>query len=270
MITLNESEVHLWFTFYEQVDDEFLKCAYRALLDKVERAQESKFHFAKDRLRYLVTRALVRTTLSRYASVSPENWLFCINDYGRPEIANQLPELQLSFNVSHTSGLIVLGVTRKRALGVDAENVLTRVASIDIANQFFSSRESAELAKLPSDQQHDRFFEYWTLKESYIKARGMGLSIPLNKFNILLLNNHGIGLEIDPELCDSATRWMFSQFRLAPEYLIAVCAERSSEFSLKIASRKVIPYIFDETFPLEMLRFSKSGGADKNLDWFIP
>ena len=84
----------------------------------------------------------------------------------------------LNFNISHTKSLVLLGVTSDGALGVDVENCRSREAPLKIAHQFFAPEELAELQALPRAQQHDRFFEYWTLKESYIKARGMGLSLP--------------------------------------------------------------------------------------------
>src|SRR6185436_4436818 len=177
------AEIHRWLAFYDEIADERLHAAYRELLDAAEREQEPRFYFARDRRRYLVTRALVRTVLSRYLSIDPRACIFSTNAYGRPEIVNaEGREAGLSFNLSHTHSLIVLGVTTGRALGVDVENVRDREASIAVADRFFAPQEVAALAATPADRQQYRFFEYWTFKESYIKARGMGLSLPLDKF----------------------------------------------------------------------------------------
>ena len=242
IIVLTACEIHLWLTFYDAISDERLHCAYRELLNAAEQTQELRFYFAKDRRRYLVTRALVRTVLSRYASIAPRDWIFSANAYGRPEIANaEAREEYLTFNISHTHSLIVLGVTQRRALGVDVENFAAREISIDIADRFFAPEEVAALAVVPRHQQQYRFFEYWTFKEAYIKARGMGLSLPLDKFSFHLPHDRAVDIAIHPELADDASRWQFWQFRPTPEYLVAVCAERLGTQSPRLVVHKIVP-----------------------------
>src|ERR1051325_230593 len=183
-LPLEPTEIHLWLPLYDEIADEDLLSEYRTLLNTAEKEQEKRFYFARDRLRYLVTRALVRTVLSQYLSIHPRDWIFSTNAYGCPEIANaEARGACISFNISHTHSLIVLGVTRHRELGVDVENVQAREALIDIADRYFSPPEVAALNAVPAQQQQYRFFEYWTFKESYIKARRMGLSLPLDKFS---------------------------------------------------------------------------------------
>jgi 4'-phosphopantetheinyl transferase len=255
---LTSGEIHLWLAFYDEINDERLHDSYRALLNDAEKEQESRFHFARDRRRYLVTRALVRTVLSKYAPVPPKDWAFSTNKYGRPEIGNGLAgEAHVSFNISHTHSLIVLGVTSLRALGVDVENVRARKVSIAIADRFFAPAEVAALSGVPPDQQNDRFFEYWTFKESYIKARGMGLSIPLDKFSFDYPHDRAVQIAIDPELADDAARWQFWQFRPTPDYLVAVCAERLDGPSPKVVVRKVIPAATEEMLSVTILRTSE-------------
>src|SRR5262245_55714687 len=111
-LPLTPAEIHLWLASSDEGSEE-LHSAYREILDDSERERELRFHFAADRRRYRLTRALVRTVLSRYVPVRPRDWVFAANAYGRPEIANpQGRAARLSFNVSHTQGLIVLGVTQ--------------------------------------------------------------------------------------------------------------------------------------------------------------
>src|SRR5438132_13709418 len=153
--------------------------------------------------------------------------MFSTNAYGRPEIVNPPAwDACLSFNIYRTHSLIVLGVTRRRALGVDVENVCTREISIDIADRYFAPEEVAALRAAPPRQQQYRFFEYWTFKEAYIKARGMGLSLPLDKFSFRYPDDRAVEIAIDPELTDETARWQFWQFRPRTEYLVAICAER--------------------------------------------
>jgi 4'-phosphopantetheinyl transferase len=249
-LALAPGEGHLWLAFYDEVFDESLKGAYRALLDPSERQQEPRFYFAADRLRYLVTRALVRTTLSRYVpEIEPGDWVFAENAYGRPEIANDAAGCaHLSFNISHTHSLIVLGVMRDGALGVDVENIGARQAPIEVADRFFAPDEVAALAATPLDQQHYRFFEYWTFKEAYIKARGMGLSLPLDQFSFRYPDDRSVTLTLRPELADDAARWRFWQFRPTPQYLVAICAERGAALVVRVvrpcvSERTVVPTI---------------------------
>jgi 4'-phosphopantetheinyl transferase len=255
LIPLAPSEIHLWLSFYEEIDVD-LHAAYRKLLDSSEREQEPRFYFETDRRRYLVTRALLRTVLSRYAPLEPTQWMFSTNGYGKPEIANaQGRKQKLAFNLSHTRSLIALGITRGRALGVDVENFRRRKAAIDVADHFFAPQEVAALSAEPAEKQQYRFFEYWTFKEAYIKARGMGLALPLDKFSFHYSDDHSVEINIDPDLGDNAARWQFWQFRPSPEYLAAVCGERVG-MPCSVVVRRTVPMQDDNEFAADFLRIS--------------
>jgi len=257
LLPLTPAEIHLWLAFYDEITDERLLADYRTLLNPEEKEQQSRFYFARDRQRYLVTRALVRTVLSRYALIDPREWVFSTNAYGCPAIANaQVKEECLSFNISHTHSLIVLGVTRRRALGVDVENCRSREAAIEIADRFFAPAEVKALSGVPPHQQQYRFFEYWTFKESYIKARGMGLSLPLDKFSFHYAHDRAVEIAIDPELADDAARWQFWQFQPRPEYLAAICAERIDQ-PTKLIVRQAVPMQSQKNFTPTFLRVSQ-------------
>jgi 4'-phosphopantetheinyl transferase len=181
--------------------------------------------------------------LSRYAAVDPKDWVFTTNAYGRPSIVNTYAtDGGLTFNVSHTLGLIVLGVAKGRALGVDAENFATRYISSDLANHYFSAEEVAALHEAPHHQQRSRFFEYWTLKESYVKARGQGFSLPLDTFSFQFAGDHAY-LTINPELGDDSSRWQLWQLRPSSEHLVAVCAEKLNAPSPRLVVRETTPTV---------------------------
>jgi 4'-phosphopantetheinyl transferase len=265
MVTLVFGEVHLWLVFCDEVDER-LHRIYRALLSAEEKEQERRFHFSKDRLRYAITRVLVRSVLSRYSPVDLQSWSFSTNPYGRPEIANlAADELRLSFNVSHTQGLVVLAVTSHRAVGVDVENVRTREVSPDLADRFFAPVEAQALATVAPDQRQDRFFEYWTFKESYIKARGMGLSLPLDKFSFHYPNHRSVYISIHRDLADDPRRWQFWQFRPTRDHLVALCAERIGTTPAEVVARKIVPMASETTFVPEFLRTSglQANGEDR-------
>src|SRR5262245_28040435 len=259
ILSLGPADIHVWLAFYDDAAGERLHGDYRDLLDATERAREPRFHFARDRRRYLTTRALVRTVLSRYIPLDPTEWIFSTNAYGRPHVVNaEARAARLSFNISHTYGLIVLGVTRRRALGVDVEHVRARPVSMDIADTYFAPQEVAALTTAPPEQQQDWFFEYWTFKEAYIKARGMGLSVPLDKFSFHYPEQGAVAIAIHPELDDEAGRWEFWQFRPAPQYVAAICAERIDRQRPRVIARRVVPLLSETEYPLELLRVSDS------------
>lgn len=239
-------DIDIWLTYYNETIDDRQLPGLRALLSGEEAARESRFHFADDRKRYLVTRAMVRMLLSRYAPVAPDRWVFSQNAYGRPVIADAIKAAEveardLFFNLSHTRGLIALAVSRGRELGLDVENVAARAVSLDVAKHFFSATEVAELSRVAPDRQQDRFFEYWTLKESYIKARGMGLSLPLDGFSFEFPHHGAVSISIKPELQDRADRWSFWQYRPTADYLMAICAERHVDDAPAIQMRNFTP-----------------------------
>lgn len=248
-LPIGANDIDLWLVFYDAIDDENVLADMGALLSEAERSRQGRFHFADDRKRYLVTRALVRGVLSHYAPVDPRAWTFFENDYGRPFIRHPHPDAQgLCFNVSHTRGLVALAVGRQRELGVDVENLVARNISPDIAASFFAPREAADVAGTPAAHIQDRLFEYWTLKESYIKARGMGLSLPLDKFTFHFPHARAVRIDIDPALDDHADRWSFWQFRPGADYLLALCAQKTAGTPTVITTRTVVPTAGYEIF----------------------
>jgi 4'-phosphopantetheinyl transferase len=255
LLIASEQTIDLWLTYYDEIADD-RRADYRALLPVEERSQEFRFHFPDDRRRYLVTRAMVRTVLSRYFPVHPAAWRFATNVHGRPEIANfSRQECGLRFNISHTRGLIAVGITRNRELGIDVENVRGREVTLDIAERYFAAPEVAELARVPPAQRQDYFFEYWTFKESYIKARGMGLALPLEKFSFHYPHERAVQMAIDSELADDPDRWMFWQYRPTANHLLAVCAERRA-LPTSVTLRKTVPLIADEPIEAQLLKSS--------------
>jgi 4'-phosphopantetheinyl transferase len=251
----SEQRIDVWLAHYDRIADPRLHADYRALLTEEERGKEFRFYFPDDQRRYLVTRAMVRTVLSRYLDVAPKDWRFANNSYGRPEIGNLTrAECGLCFNISHTRGLIALAVTQHREVGVDVENIQVREVGIEIADRFFAKAEVAELATVPSERQQDRFFEYWTFKESYIKARGMGLSIPLGQFSFHYPHERAVQFTVAPELGDDPIRWSFWQYRPTAEHLLAICAERRVGSAPSVTFRRTVPLVSEEVLRPQLLK----------------
>lgn len=222
------SSLRLWCVSYRDIVDERLLGQYWELLSESERAQQRRFYFEDDRRRYLLTRALLRTVLSEHvtADITPREWTFEPGEHGRPYITNTHPELgDVSFNLSHTKGLILLALARGRIVGVDTEVISDARPLLEIADRFFAPAEVAALRALATHEQPQRFFQYWTLKEAYIKARGMGLAIPLDQFAFHFPQPGQVDLTLDPRQPDVAERWRFWQFRVKSDFLAALCIE---------------------------------------------
>lgn len=250
-LTLAPDEVHVWHAAPEQIAQPERLAQYESLLSADERERQRRFVRPIDALHYLVAHALVRTALSQYADVAPQDWRFEANKYGRPQVAAPAAAKDLQFNLSHTSGLVACGIAWRREIGVDVEDLGRAELSLNIADRYFSRPEAAELKSLPSERQPERFFEYWTLKEAYIKARGVGMSLPLDRFTIHLGAEHlnterPIAISFTPPLVDDPATWQFAQFRPTPRHVLAVAVRCSPGKLCRVTLREFTP---DEPSP---------------------
>ena len=227
-------EAHLWYVLVDDALDERLLVRFHGLLNPDELARNGRFVFASGRREHLLTRVLVRTTLSTYCpEVDPRAWQFAATPFGRPEIAAPTVVPAFRFNVSHTDGLIVCLVAVGREIGVDVEaTTRARPGDVEIADRFFSPTEVAALRSLPTEARPDRFFDYWTLKEAYIKARGLGLHLPLDRFSFHLGSDGGvpappIRIAFGPGIADDPATWQFEKLDLTPRHRLAIAIRRA-------------------------------------------
>lgn len=233
--------VHVWYTLTEPLRSPELLAWYLVLLSPAERARHDRFLFEHDRHTFLVAHALVRTTLSKYAAVAPEAWRFRENEHGRPEIDMVSDAPPLRYSLSHTAGLVACAVTLAREVGVDVEHLDRQTIDQHVADRYFSAAEVEALGRLVETERRDAFFDLWTLKESYIKARGFGLSLPLDQFSFDLAAHRSPVISFAPELADDPASWQFAIFRPAPRHTLALAVRRSTDHDLPIALRQVTP-----------------------------
>jgi 4'-phosphopantetheinyl transferase len=243
------SSVDLWCFYYCRLSNSGLFAAYENLMTSEEHARYRAFRFERDRLMFLATRALQRTALSAYVDVSPGAWRFAQGEHGKPYIAEPTGLPSLHFNLTNTRGLVVCAISRAhRRLGVDAEWLQRKVDPVELADSHFSSTEFRALRALPYALQSDRFFRYWTLKESYIKARGLGLALPLEQFSFLLDDGPSIRLAFSPELPDHPPRWRCALFAASPCHMLAVSVDTAGT-TLALAASSYVPLL--GTVPFE-------------------
>ncbi len=229
MDLLAAGEVHLFYAFADEFKHsaEFQKGLN--LLSVEERIQYGKYAFEKDKVNYLLARYVLRTKLSEYFPViNPENWQFKFNRFGRPSISNENAPKNLYFNLSHAGEMVVAAFASVKEIGVDVERKDRVCSYLDLAEHCFSD---LEIQKLKSNDAKDYpvlFFNFWTLKEAYIKARGMGLALPLAQFSFVINSNNDIQIIFDNRMNEDASRWSFRLIdqREAYQLAVAVAAER--------------------------------------------
>jgi 4'-phosphopantetheinyl transferase len=215
---LGGNEAHLWRLDLDAAGGE---TAAANILNEEERARAARFHFERDRQRFIAGRAALRRILAAYLDRSPTDLVFTVGRHGKPALEN----LGLEFNLSHSGGCGLLAVTRGRRVGVDVERVRADFAGKDIARRFFAPAEVEALAGFAPDQYATGFFRCWTRKEAYVKARGDGLSLAFDRFEVPLDQAATRALAScldDPSEC---TRWSFREVVPAPGYLGALVVE---------------------------------------------
>jgi len=250
---LEDHEIHLHYIRPDEVADSDLLERYESLLTVDERRQMSRFYFQHHKKQFLITRALIRSCLSLYHDVRPEDWVFGRNAYDKPHVAGPDRSNTVNFNISHANGMIICGFIRKYDIGVDVEDSQrTTQAALNRLSSYFSADETSTLKDLPESAQKQRFFDLWTLKESYIKARGGGLSIPLGKFSFEFTNDNLTGFNIDSDLTDDAGNWQFCQLSMPPAYRLAI-ATNIARPVLELCMFKSVPLMDPEPRPLPSL-----------------
>jgi 4'-phosphopantetheinyl transferase len=191
--------------------------------DELQRAW--RFHFPRDRRRFIVARGVLRDILSRYLRVPPAALAFRYSVYGKPALAKVTTEEELCFNISHAHEMGLFAITYGREIGVDIEYLHRTIACEEVAEHFFSARERASLRAVPVEMKQQAFFNCWTRKEAYIKAHGEGLSLPLDQFDVSLVPGEPavlLATRIDP---GDAPRWSLQALTPGPGYVAALAVE---------------------------------------------
>jgi 4'-phosphopantetheinyl transferase len=227
--TMDDMPLHLWFAYPDDLLDEKTAQACARLLSEDERERWQRFKFEKNRREYLATHALARIALSHHLGVSPDALRFKFNAHGKPSID---PECGLRFNLSNSLGLVVCLISEGAEVGVDVESRARSASIAEVGPRMFSLSEREQLENLRENEKREHALRLWTLKEAYIKARGMGLALPLNEFSFLFEGANSICMEMDSTLNDSPERWRFCLLEYR-DHCIAMMVESSSAPELR-------------------------------------
>ena len=216
-----DGEIQAW---YANLDWEAPTIArMRALLAPDELARAARFHFDRDRHRYIVGRGILRRLLGAYLNEAPERLEFRYGEHGKPELAEPLSPVR--FNLSHSHGLALYSFIAGCAIGCDVEKLREDVWRERIADRFFSPAESAALNALPPEERTLGFFQCWTRKEAWIKARSHGMSIPLDSFDVNLAGNDPAHLNGTRPDAAEAARWTIHPLEAPAGFAAAIAVE---------------------------------------------
>ena len=219
---LDEKQLDLW-----KIDIASLKGevkAYRSFLNGEELIKANGYRFQKDHDTFVVTRAVLRLLLGSYLNSDPSNLHFKYGKKGKPFLDGK--HASIEFNVSHSGSMAIVGIADGCPLGVDVEYLKQGLDFLELAKDFFSDAEIQTLIALPEDQRSIAFYRCWTRKESFIKAKGIGLSYPLDAFSVSLDSDDYAKLEhtrMDPT---EKERWKMLSFIPKENYRAAVTIDR--------------------------------------------
>lgn len=187
------------------------------LLGDEERARALRFLRDSDRAQFVVGWTLVRRSLSRYADVEPCEWQFERSPHGKPRIHRRF-DSRLEFSLSHSHGVCLVAIASGGAVGVDVERADSDAPTDALAGRCLSPAERRSLDELPEAARPGRFFELWTRKEAYAKARGLGLSLPFEEICT------ASGLRLGPRIADDPRRWTCGSATAPTGFRAALCA----------------------------------------------
>lgn len=214
---LNPS-VHLHYASLELLKNKKFSAKILGWLSAEEKKRYQRFVSTQQAQQYLLSRALLRSQLSnRVRYVLPCEWVFVVDDYGKPKLAEAFSYLDLHFNLSHSEDLVVLALGKGLGgvlgrglggglnLGIDVESIHRPVFNMALATRYFAKVELTDLMKLTERQQIKRIAQLWTLKESYLKANGVGLRVPLSKLAFSFKGQSDLELSVSSSLAETLT-----------------------------------------------------------------
>ncbi len=200
-------------------DDAIIQRCEEVLCD-AESVRYRRFLRQTDRHRFLVAHALKRRWLGTVLDLPPKSLEFEIDHLGKPFLVSDARQ-QVAFNLSHTTGMVACAISRKDTVGIDVEDC-SRAINVEIGRSVYSEAEMAELRALPVNAQRDRFFQLWTLKEAYSKARGLGFQLPMKQCEFRFAGDQSYQPVFGPDVRDVPDRWHFESRLMPPDHRCAL------------------------------------------------
>ena len=217
---IEENIVHVWRLSLQPSDEIFSLAESTLTMAEEERA--NRFYFEKGRKQFIAARGQLKLLLGKYLETNPANLQFSLNQYGKPYLDNQLAGTY--FNISHSHNLALAGFSIGLDIGVDIEYRRPDWSGLHIARRFFAEQEVRDLLNLEDSKQHQAFFDCWSRKEAYIKARGTGLATPLRMFTVSLDPDKPAELCTTNHEPQAVNQWSLKNINVHPDYSAAIVA----------------------------------------------
>lgn len=222
-LDLTAHAVHLWLAGLDVAESQL--SYLREMLSPDERQRAEKFTFDQHRTHFIAGRGFLRSILGRYLQIEPARIRFQYNARGKPALDPSLGINTLHFNLSHSNGLALFAFTQAGPIGVDIEHIRLQTDIEQTGALVFSSSELAALQSLSPEIRRITFFQFWTRKEAFMKAKGDGFSLPLREFDVSQAPEmpvlHIEHLNEQPRF----TTWHVQDVSLLPGYVAAVARE---------------------------------------------
>lgn len=193
------------------------------VLDTIETQRWQRYLTAQAKAQFVVAHVATRQVLSYYDDRDPEAWAFAVGAHGRPEIVDGPSGLR--FNISHTEGMVAVLVHGPADCGVDVEYTGRLIDVETVSRRVFTQAEQASIFALPQHAQADQFFRLWTLKEAFIKAKGAGLSLPLQQFSFAF-EGEQVRFDCDPSVDPAPTEWRFETHRQSSGHTVSIAVHK--------------------------------------------
>jgi 4'-phosphopantetheinyl transferase len=215
---LTALDVHIWASNLNRAVARI--SSFEQILSAEELDRASRFYFERDRCRFIAGRGILREILGSYLEMNPSQLHFSFSSHGKPYLGTT----PLHFNVTHSEDLVLVAVSTACTLGIDIERIRPIPEFEDIAINYFSMREAAELMALPQEQQRRAFYRMWTCKEASIKAAGTGLFELKRKADAAYSQVEPAKIRAISENNSIAAPWTVVELRPAPEYVATLAA----------------------------------------------
>lgn len=234
-------EAHIWIAFVRDHAASAVATHYMSYLSDDEKAKLAKFRFYRDRISYLVCHALLRSTLSRYVDIPPDQWLFSNHYHGRPSINPSQCNAQIDFNISRTKYVSVCLITSSVEGGIDVECGDNLSELQLLIKSVLTPQERKNLRGVCMEVLHKRFLKYWTLKEAYLKALGLGLTIPMTQISFALQHNDNTHINILSHDSCKLPGWQFAVNILPNNHVLSVALRKGEHTDWRIKMNIVDP-----------------------------
>ena len=239
LLTLKPGLLYLWTARTDDLGDIKTLSNLEAILSANEKKETRRFRRDRDRHQFLLARGLLRLALSEHLPVSPADWRFARDQNHKPFIIAPKSSSAVNFSLSHTNGLIACLISLVADAALDVEKLEFHDDLALVAKQVLSAVELTALGKLSGQDWTKRFFDYWTLKEAYAKAKGLGLRLALSDIGFEIEADNAIRAHLSSRSDDDSSAWVFWCHHLSSHHTISVAAKAEIDVRYEIICRSV-------------------------------